>query len=361
MREKLLYIYSILLLIINCTGNGWVVDTIDTEDIFHEDISYDIIYSDDIGIDDIKNDQDIFDTIQDKKDIKDNIEEEPLICNGDCIERRYTECSCSVEDPCGWQNDGICDDGCNQFESHFDDSLDCFIDLDQDGLDDNFEYEIAKRFEPYLWFTSREGDRNQRNPHFAVREIQEDGETKITIFYAISYFKDYGDPDLGGLTSHNGDSEFIVLILKKNIDDEWEVEFVFLSAHYATPTDSSGWYSGSEFHYYEDDEGNLHPEIYVAEWKHGNYPDVSTCNVGGFFQDHCSADVGEFLGIEPGKNLGEEYSQLIDEVVINGRVEYYWENIKFCGWQIDSTLPQDRTNCATSYITFINKWINDEL
>lgn len=263
-----------------------------------------------------------------------------------------------MEDPCGWREDGICDEGCFQFEERFDDSKDCFIDLDNDQLDDNFEFKLAKSFEPYLWFTYREGSRNQRNPYFIVHPLSAD---EISIFYAISYFRDYGDPELGGLFSHDGDSEFIVLDLRKDIFGEWKVEFIFLSAHYGTSIDSSSWYSGGEFRYYEDDEGNLHPQVYVAEWKHGNYPDASTCEMGGVTADHCASEVGELLGIEADKNLGEPYHHLIDGVMLNGNLEYYWSDLKFCGWQVSSTDPSQRTQCATSYITLINRWLNNNL
>jgi len=48
-------------------------------------------------------------------------------CQDDCVVERYTECSCAAADPCGWANDGLCDDYCaNTFPGdYFDDTADC--------------------------------------------------------------------------------------------------------------------------------------------------------------------------------------------------------------------------------------------
>ncbi|MBN1945972.1 MAG: hypothetical protein JW797_09870 [Bradymonadales bacterium] len=49
-------------------------------------------------------------------------------CDGDCVSQRYSECTCGSSDPCGWANNGRCDQvGCSQVLSSgaFDDSADC--------------------------------------------------------------------------------------------------------------------------------------------------------------------------------------------------------------------------------------------
>ena len=49
-------------------------------------------------------------------------------CDGDCAAMRYTTCTCGSSDPCGWANDGDCDeDACAQVSAggYFDDSADC--------------------------------------------------------------------------------------------------------------------------------------------------------------------------------------------------------------------------------------------
>lgn len=48
-------------------------------------------------------------------------------CSGDCASRRYSRCTCGTDDPCGWANDGSCDQwACTEAtDSVFDDSADC--------------------------------------------------------------------------------------------------------------------------------------------------------------------------------------------------------------------------------------------
>lgn len=51
-----------------------------------------------------------------------------VICDGDCLSRAWTTCSCGVGDPCGWSGDGFCDGYCIErliVEEMFDDSEDC--------------------------------------------------------------------------------------------------------------------------------------------------------------------------------------------------------------------------------------------
>jgi hypothetical protein len=49
------------------------------------------------------------------------------MCFGVCFTGMYNECTCYNSDPCGWANDGYCDDTCAQLfpGAYFDDSNDC--------------------------------------------------------------------------------------------------------------------------------------------------------------------------------------------------------------------------------------------
>ena len=43
-----------------------------------------------------------------------------------CVNLMYTPATCAAEDPCGWTNDGTCDELCAEFTADpFDDSADC--------------------------------------------------------------------------------------------------------------------------------------------------------------------------------------------------------------------------------------------
>jgi len=70
----------------------------------------------------------------------------PPVCGGDCDASRFTSCSCRVDDPCGWAGNGRCDEECNAYGSHYDDSSDCgpppgdltyAVTAVYDGLDQN--------------------------------------------------------------------------------------------------------------------------------------------------------------------------------------------------------------------------------
>ncbi len=51
---------------------------------------------------------------------------EGLVCAGACAQGLATRCTCGVEDPCGWKDNGTCNIACAGFEGDtFDDSTDC--------------------------------------------------------------------------------------------------------------------------------------------------------------------------------------------------------------------------------------------
>ena len=67
----------------------------------------------------------------------DDQEDCPGLCEGACEGGFYTECTCAVEDPCGWAGDDDCDLQCiedNKVEIMFDDRADCPVDDDDAGV-----------------------------------------------------------------------------------------------------------------------------------------------------------------------------------------------------------------------------------
>ncbi len=42
-----------------------------------------------------------------------------------CYQGLHNKCTCAVNDPCGWSEDGICETGCQVYATRFDDSVDC--------------------------------------------------------------------------------------------------------------------------------------------------------------------------------------------------------------------------------------------
>ncbi|MDY0004771.1 MAG: hypothetical protein RBU30_25970 [Polyangia bacterium] len=178
-------------------------------------------------------------------------------CGGSCGLGTYDACSCSQVDPCGWRGNGVCDDPCRSVlpGTYFPDHADC--DLDLDGLYDTLEAELATQFEPYLWLSHKEeGYRDDRLPHYAVWPTTGTG---VSIFYALSYYRDYGDPDLWGLSSHPGDSEVVVVEVNATgpgpEQGPYTLGRVFLSAHYGTASDGSGWFDLADIQVHADPLG----------------------------------------------------------------------------------------------------------
>jgi hypothetical protein len=83
------------------------------------------------------------------------------------------------------------------------------LDRDLDNIGDECEYQIAYAFRPYLKIMSNDNN-SSREPHWSVTRSLDYPRT-FRIFYALSYREDGGSPALGQATSHNGDSEFIIV------------------------------------------------------------------------------------------------------------------------------------------------------
>ncbi len=59
-------------------------------------------------------------------DLSDDSDESSVCANNECTFGLYSPATCAPDDPCGWSNDGECDDAClNQSQIMFDDSADC--------------------------------------------------------------------------------------------------------------------------------------------------------------------------------------------------------------------------------------------
>jgi len=222
--------------------------------------------------------------------------------------------------------------------------VDPAVDADEDGLDDSCEYEIARGFEPELVFGVEE-THPDRVPFWSARP---EGDEMLRIFYAQSYLIDGGDPDFGGISGHDGDSEFVVLRVRYDGEGSWSLVDGYLSAHYDTLCDAGGWFPAEEFQYADEPRGR--PLVFVAEGKHANYTDLLRCDSGGCFQDHCTDTIHTLLGLKPGRDLGLMSTPLIDEHVENGNSEWFWTDEIFCGWQVPPF--GDRSGCvplANSY------------
>jgi hypothetical protein len=226
----------------------------------------------------------------------------------------------------------------------------CLADRDEDGLADSWEAEFAASVAPRLMFSALEGFKSR----FSYWAVGQTG-SRLSVFYALAYVQDGGEPDLLGLTGHMGDSEFIVLDFVVDANGNATFDRAFLSAHFMASTDVSRWYRG-ELSFFQDSLGP-HPIIWVARDKHGNYPDQATCDAGGLGFDTCDAGFAEFVEIAPERNLGHSWTPLIDRVDRAGGVDFFWTDLPFCGWQVSAT--GSRAGCAppeNSYAQELNAW-----
>lgn len=282
-------------------------------------------------------------------------------CSGACAAHVFDACTCGAADPCGWVGNGTCEKGCHEGGFALEDEADC--DRDEDGLWDHVELELARAFTPSLILSANEYYAD-RVTFWAAAPSQ--GNTYVSVFYALGYLQDGGDPETG-LTDHLGDSEFVVVDATTDDGVTWTPLRVFMSAHYKALSDSSGWYDAADVDF-DTSDGLAHPFTWVAVWKHANYPTIQACDKGAFFMDKCDNGKIERAEVREDANLGSAAHPLIDEVLSQqggtSYFEYYWTDVPFCGWQVASKLAADRDGCvpeANSYQRQLADWLGGSL
>jgi hypothetical protein len=224
-------------------------------------------------------------------------------------------------------------------------------DGDGDGIKDYCEAELAEKFRPYLavkaedtWYYIGGNEDLRRNPHWSARIG--DTANSVKILYALSYYRDLGDPACWGCTAHAGDSEWINLHVFY-YGGYWYVRKARLSAHWNAPTESTETVSADNLQF-PGQPGRI--GVWVAEYKHANYKSEHTCNWSGGWlgiSDNCSAnrfrpgDPFYEVSAPAYKNLGNSWHQYrncvptYDVPII--RIECYWTaGARFTGWQDSS-------------------------
>ncbi len=228
----------------------------------------------------------------------------------------------------------------------------CSPDADEDGLSEDEELELAKELAPVLIFDEDE-KLSARRTYFAVAPTADGGRS---VYYAHGYFED-GGATLG-ITKHVGDSEFVVVTRKSTGETS-----LFLSAHYEASSDASAWHPLSKFEKAWVD-GRERPVVFVALRKHANYVDIASCEKAAYTLDTCSRGSSELVPVLADRNLGQSTAPLIDEVVLDGRREWFWTDVPFCGWKVDGDQTADRKDCtppANSYGRQLRAWETNTL
>jgi hypothetical protein len=219
-------------------------------------------------------------------------------------------------------------------------------DVDQNGIVDQCEAELAVAFHPQLQFDQGEGPVCPTQEPYWTTKWQNswfDGSSVIRIFYALSYHEDCGSPNRECPTDcngHAGDTEFIIEEVTTagypTYDGgHWFLHYATLSAHYGSQVDETATYDGQDLTYANAAPGS-NPDIWVALWKHANYRSQSVCDAGAYYFDTCDHP-GTRIGLEVASwmNLGSRNHPLIDGIGSRQGYpgfEYYWSDHLFCGW-----------------------------
>jgi hypothetical protein len=234
----------------------------------------------------------------------------------------------------------------------------CSPDADLDGVSEDEELVFAQEMAPVMQFDTGEIYQGRRT-YWAVTSVGGGGRA---VFYALSYYQDGGET-LTGLTAHLGDSEFITALRTPGNED-----YYFLSAHFAASTDASRWVPRSALATVTGPDGVDRPLVWIADYKHGNYPDESSCEAGALYTDTCDVGTQELVEVAPDRNLGQSWAPFLDDVtlVTDGTLntEWYWTPVRFCGWQLSGDATADRSGCApdaNDYGTEMTLWENGML
>ena len=230
-------------------------------------------------------------------------------------------------------------------------------DRDNDRVQDDCEFDIASSLAPLLW-QSLNDEAPGKQSYWSLGR-NPDSSWIIQIFYALAWFDDAGDPTFG-ITSHHGDSEFIILYVRNSTTSVWGVVGATLSAHYGTEADATATYT------YDDLEwpSGGHPGVWASWNKHANYRSQAVCDYGPggiWWNDGCEGYYGGFfVGMYSDRNLGNYFN--VPEASRNSAtqlvnctssdhgpaMECFWsDSVTFGGWYAD------RTPEATPYRTLL--------
>ena len=173
-------------------------------------------------------------------------------------------------------------------------------DSDGDGLSDSCEAFLAAQFAPELRVDTTDcswngGARVLAGGYFHVVHPLNSAGDSIRLIYLPAYFRDCGWRGFqkalrfGRSNAHAGDSELIVVDVRREQADRWLTTAVFLSAHcYGRSDGRCRWFRGDELAEFEWVVPSGAPRVWVARDKHANYPSRRACESGHWAQESCS-------------------------------------------------------------------------
>lgn len=217
-------------------------------------------------------------------------------------------------------------------------------DADQDGLVDAWEEVVLDRYRPTLILD--EAEQLVSDPQAMVgivgRVAPVDG--RIHAYMMLGYSRDYGS--CGGFTSHNGDSERVVVALSPAPErgpGSVRLSAAYTAAHEGTVTDHGQVYEGAGLAQltYEVDPALLEPRwvVFPSADKHATYASIDVCEGISFvpcFDEDCAPDgvatPEDFALLMPFVNAGEEAFPFVTELTAIGFPgDQAWVDQDFCG------------------------------
>ena len=211
-------------------------------------------------------------------------------------------------------------------------------DLDDDDFSDWCERQILKVFRPRMQMAYGENT-SGREEHWTLRKWGNTSD-QLRAHFMFSYWRDGGGPF--GFTSHNGDSEFVDMIIQGyGSSNTFAVKQATLSSHWGTMNDHTETYTGAQFLYHQGRQ----PRVWVSKNKHGNYVLEFLCDIVTF--DECSTGPTQDFDIRSDRNIGNDIwlaglpigHVIEDQPSHKGQpgVENFWSWSQFKGWQLGSS------------------------
>jgi hypothetical protein len=232
-------------------------------------------------------------------------------------------------------------------------------DTDSDSISDECEFSLARTFAPVLvvrsggcnWNATLEPGMLDGGYFFAVQAA----DSAVRIAYLPAYFRDCGWRGVKcwlprvNCASHSGDSEFMVVEVRRASGKHWRPTRLFLSAHcFGRSQESCRWYAEGALADFE--WSGAAPVIWVAEGRNANYPSQQACDRGHYSLDTCDHnDTRYTFPVRPDRNIGSRSKPLGTDGCVFGRdlgtravapnvTECFWRSgISFRGWQSTGT------------------------
>ena len=202
--------------------------------------------------------------------------------------------------------------------------IDALPDTDRDGLADACELALSQAFAPLLMMHATRC--TLPAPGSAQRvaggyfHAAQPAQGVVRLVYMPAYYRDCGWTGLKCVlvdcSGHAGDSELIVVDVRRNQNGAWYTDAVFLSAHcFGRSEGGCRWYRGADLERFEwvDDLERGAPVVWVSDGRNANYPSYAACERGHWRMDSCARDSTPWrFPVTTGRDIGSRVVPLVD-------------------------------------------------